>query len=92
MVACDNSQRLDTTHGLFPNATVKVQRNKSKRNYTAPEPCVLKCEDGYHLADNNTRCESNTREVSCENKNHVIDTEWGRIANAKYEERRDSEN
>ena len=92
LVACDNSQRLDTTHGLFPNATVKVQRNNSKRNYTAPEPCVLKCEDGYHLADNNTRCESNTREVPCENRNHVINTEWGRIANAKYEERRDSEN
>ena len=91
-VACDNSQRLDTTNGLFPNATVKVERNKSKRNYTAPEPCVLKCDDGYHLADNNTRCESNTREVSCENKNHVVDTEWGRIANARYEETRDSEN
>lgn len=91
-VACDNSQRLDTTNGLFPNATVKVERNKSKRNYTAPQACKLECLDGYHLADNNTRCESNTREVSCENSNHVVDTEWGRIANAKYEETRDSEN
>ena len=91
-VACKNSQGLDTTNGRFSNATVKVQRDKSKRNYATPEPCVLECKNGYHLADNNTRCESNTREVSCENKNHVIDTEWGRIANAKYEERRDSEN
>ena len=91
-VACKNSQGLDTTNGRFSNATVKVQRDKSKRNYATPEPCVLECKNGYHLADNNTRCESNTREVSCENKNHVIDTEWGRIANAKYKETRDSEN
>ena len=91
-VACENSQGLDTTNGRFSNATVKVQRDKSKRNYTTPEPCVLECDNGYHLADNNTRCESNTREVSCENKNHVINTEWGRIANAKYKETRDSEN
>ena len=91
-VDCDNSQRLDTTHGLFPNATVKVEREKSRRNYTAPQACKLKCLDGYHLADNNTRCESNTREVPCENKNHVVDTERGHITNSTYIETRDSEN
>ena len=91
-VACKNSQGLDTTNGRFSNATVKVEREKSKRNYTTPKPCVLECDNGYHLADNNTRCESNTREVSCENSDHFVDTEWGHITNSTYIETRDSEN
>ena len=89
-VACKNSQGLDTTNGRFSNATVKVERKKSRRNYTAPQACKLECIDGYHLADNNTRCESNTREVSCEN--HVVNAEWGHITNSTYTETRDSEN
>ena len=92
MVACDNSQGLDTTNGYFRNATVEVEREKSKRNYTTPKPCVLECDNGYHLADNNTRCESNTREVSCDNSDHFVDTESGHITNPTYIETRDSEN
>ena len=89
-VDCD-SKGLDATNGRFSNAIVKVEREKSRRNYTAPQACKLECLDGYHLADNNTRCESNTREVSCENRNHVVDTEWGHITNSTYIETRDSE-
>lgn len=89
-VSCDNARGLNSANGYFTNATQQVHRQASSRNYTTPAQCVLACNAGYHLADGNTRCESNTRQTSCVNSNNVHESEWGSIENKTYTETRNS--
>lgn len=89
-VSCEGADRLNKDNGYFSNATQQIRRQASSRNYTAPEQCILACNAGYHLADGNTRCESDTRQASCVNSNNVHESEWGSIENKTYTETRNS--